>query len=227
MIEYNLNLIRNKFELKDSKELLEIWVENDRKVWSDEAFQIIKQLLLERGEKLPPQKIKEKSIKISEIEIQKRMKFVITSNIVLGCINTIIWLIFFIEDSTKFINESSVLSEFPFWYWISLYAGLIYKFLLYGGSIIAISYLVCGVIGLINRPPIIISLNRFYLQLIGVWNILSGFLAILALIKYGHSYTINKFNMLLFIVLIGIGILQLYWVSKLIDNYSKVPSTDS
>jgi hypothetical protein len=42
-------------KLKETDELLEIWSENDRLEWSDEAFDIIHGILLERLGDVPPQ----------------------------------------------------------------------------------------------------------------------------------------------------------------------------
>jgi hypothetical protein len=55
MIEKQVVQIRNNMEKKNTEELLRIWKENDREQWSDEAFEAIKQLLLDRGETLPDQ----------------------------------------------------------------------------------------------------------------------------------------------------------------------------
>ncbi|MCX7000578.1 MAG: hypothetical protein NT106_09845, partial [Candidatus Sumerlaeota bacterium] len=48
--------IRQKMEEKSTRELLEIWKENDREKWSNEAFEAIHEVLLVRGESLPAQK---------------------------------------------------------------------------------------------------------------------------------------------------------------------------
>ena len=40
---------------KDTEELLKIWKENDREEWSNEAFEVIHDILLERLEKVPEQ----------------------------------------------------------------------------------------------------------------------------------------------------------------------------
>jgi hypothetical protein len=47
--------IRQIMQLKDSEELLAIWKKNDRQEWSDEAFSIIHDILLERLGTVPPQ----------------------------------------------------------------------------------------------------------------------------------------------------------------------------
>lgn len=47
--------IRNNMDLKDSEELLAIWQTNDRAEWSEEAFEVIREILGERGVDLPPQ----------------------------------------------------------------------------------------------------------------------------------------------------------------------------
>lgn len=47
--------IYSRMNLKESEELLEIWISNNRDEWSDDAFEVIKEILLERDEKLPEQ----------------------------------------------------------------------------------------------------------------------------------------------------------------------------
>jgi len=47
--------IYQNMQLKDSDELLKIWVQNDRIEWSDEAFSIVHDILLERLGSVPEQ----------------------------------------------------------------------------------------------------------------------------------------------------------------------------
>jgi hypothetical protein len=47
--------IYNHMSLLDSQELVEIWQKNDRVLWSSEAFEVIQEVLLERGNNLPLQ----------------------------------------------------------------------------------------------------------------------------------------------------------------------------
>jgi hypothetical protein len=47
-------MIYSNLKLKDTEELIEIWTQNDREAWTDEAFNVIRELLLEIG-KLPEQ----------------------------------------------------------------------------------------------------------------------------------------------------------------------------
>lgn len=42
--------IRSNMESKDTNELLRIWKENDQELYSEEAFEVVKQLLIERDE---------------------------------------------------------------------------------------------------------------------------------------------------------------------------------
>jgi len=44
--------IRNTLDLKDTNELLDIWQINNRAEWSDDAFDVIKDILMERGEEI-------------------------------------------------------------------------------------------------------------------------------------------------------------------------------
>ncbi len=56
MDEKLMESIRKNMKLKSTEELLKIWEENDRIEWTEETFEAIKKILLERGETLPPQK---------------------------------------------------------------------------------------------------------------------------------------------------------------------------
>jgi hypothetical protein len=47
--------IYNNLKLKETDELLELWQANDRSEWSDETFEVVKELLQERGVDMPPQ----------------------------------------------------------------------------------------------------------------------------------------------------------------------------
>lgn len=47
--------IYNNLKLKETDELLEIWQINDRSEWSDQAFDAIRELLVERGVEIPLQ----------------------------------------------------------------------------------------------------------------------------------------------------------------------------
>lgn len=47
--------IYRNMNLKDTEELLEIWRENDRVEWSDTAFEVVKEILVERIDEIPNQ----------------------------------------------------------------------------------------------------------------------------------------------------------------------------
>lgn len=47
--------IYQSMNLKETEELLQIWQENDRVEWSDTAFDVIKDILMERLGEIPPQ----------------------------------------------------------------------------------------------------------------------------------------------------------------------------
>lgn len=47
--------VRNSMNLKDTYELLEIWKVNNRIVWSDTAFEVVKEILHERIREIPLQ----------------------------------------------------------------------------------------------------------------------------------------------------------------------------
>jgi len=48
---------------RSDEELLKIWIENDREEWRDEVFSGIEKILIERGQKLPPQRETQEVIK--------------------------------------------------------------------------------------------------------------------------------------------------------------------
>jgi len=50
------NQIRNELNLRETEDLLEIWHTNDHEEWSDAAFEVVKQILIERLGEIPPQK---------------------------------------------------------------------------------------------------------------------------------------------------------------------------
>lgn len=47
--------IYRNMNLKDTEELLELWQENDRVEWSETAFDVMKEILIERLGEIPPQ----------------------------------------------------------------------------------------------------------------------------------------------------------------------------
>ncbi len=47
--------IRRNMQLKDTDELLRIWKQNNREEWSDEAFSVVQEILLERNVEIPDQ----------------------------------------------------------------------------------------------------------------------------------------------------------------------------
>jgi len=63
MDEKLVQQIRKNIEPKETEELINIWEENDREAYSEEAFEAIKQVLLERVSELPSQKIVQESSK--------------------------------------------------------------------------------------------------------------------------------------------------------------------
>jgi hypothetical protein len=54
------NSIYQNFNLRETEELVQIWQENKRYEWSDTAFDVIQQILEERGEILPRQETAQK-----------------------------------------------------------------------------------------------------------------------------------------------------------------------
>ena len=55
MTDSDLAQIKNSLRQKSTEELISIWTENKRHEWPDEAFIVIKQMLMERGVKVPRQ----------------------------------------------------------------------------------------------------------------------------------------------------------------------------
>jgi hypothetical protein len=47
--------VKTQMEKKNTDELLEIWTKNDREQWSDDAFEAVRQVLVNRGLAVPPQ----------------------------------------------------------------------------------------------------------------------------------------------------------------------------
>jgi len=47
--------IHNQMNLRKTEDLLEIWQENDHVEWSDQAFEVIREILKERGAEIPAQ----------------------------------------------------------------------------------------------------------------------------------------------------------------------------
>ncbi len=48
-------VVKNELQLRETDDLLEIWLTNDHSEWTDEAFEAIRQLLRERSGEAPPQ----------------------------------------------------------------------------------------------------------------------------------------------------------------------------
>ena len=55
MNQGEIDHVRQRMLVKDTEELLAIWVENDRSAWRPEVFDVIVSILAERGERPPPQ----------------------------------------------------------------------------------------------------------------------------------------------------------------------------
>ncbi len=63
--------IRSSMLLKTTEELVEIWQMNDRNEWSPEAFQVVKELLIERLGTLPKQQYPSKDVTDSQESANK------------------------------------------------------------------------------------------------------------------------------------------------------------
>lgn len=90
--------IKSHMEEKETEELKNIWIENDRERYSDEAYEAIKELLIERGVDPPEQKdhaLEEIKNYQFEVKRHKIRKFYILSNfiatVIIGVIFPIIW----------------------------------------------------------------------------------------------------------------------------------------
>ena len=62
--------IQNNMTAKKIDELLDIWKENDRNEWSDEAFEAIKRVLIEKKVELPAQKNNFEEVKVDKAIIK-------------------------------------------------------------------------------------------------------------------------------------------------------------
>jgi hypothetical protein len=58
MWQKHMSELRERFDKKSSDDLREIWIENDRDQWAGSTFEVIGQILIDRGEEIPLQKKK-------------------------------------------------------------------------------------------------------------------------------------------------------------------------
>jgi hypothetical protein len=205
--------VRKSMQEKSSGDLIQIWEKNDREEWSDETFKIIREILTERRIELPPQKEPFTEEEFSEAKKIKSIKTAIKVLILWGCINIFFWLI---SHSENWATMRRMLASMNIWLWI----------LLYGGLIIGLMLLICGIIGLRKKHPIIILLEGWGLIIVGLWNILNPLLFLLGI--RGSGYSIDFKNIFegfgkFWIIL---GVMQLSWGFKSIDTYSKYCSSE-
>ena len=92
--------IYQNMRLKETRELLSIWVRNDRSAWTDETFEIIQDLLIERLGSVPPQgkvrgrrKPKKKPKSLALLPIKKPASLsLLNLAIILALLAPILWM---------------------------------------------------------------------------------------------------------------------------------------
>src|SRR5690349_3023093 len=67
-------VIKNELQLRETDDLLEIWLANDRSQWTDEAFEAMRQLLVERLGAAPPQGDGPAGAALRQRQAQQRLK---------------------------------------------------------------------------------------------------------------------------------------------------------
>lgn len=108
--------LRNSLKLKSKDELLSIWVENNRQLWPNEAFKVIKEELASRGVTIPKKKSAEESM--ASVDFRKDAgspffsislkKLVIMSIFTLG-----IYEIYWFYRNWKFLKEKHGFKVIP------------------------------------------------------------------------------------------------------------------
>ena len=100
MKEQIIKNILEKMNSKNTEELLKIWIENDEEQWTKEALESIKHVLIERGEELPIQKIKQEKNNVKPITLQSMKENL--ESLGVGLIGSGIIQVVFISAGTEF-----------------------------------------------------------------------------------------------------------------------------
>ena len=79
----DIDHVRQGMLVKDTQELLSIWVKNNRELWRPEAFDVIESILAERGQPLPPQNkpFYRKDESIKQIDVKRSFAAWLTSKV--------------------------------------------------------------------------------------------------------------------------------------------------
>ena len=208
--------IRANYNKKPTSELLEIWKNNNREEYSDEAFEVVEQILVERNEPLPEQDEHIEYVEYSHISQEEQKKLIRkagVSSLLWGAINITYWYINYLDIKDLIMARFSEIKPL-LW------------FALYGILPISVLMIFIGFMGLLFRKPIAVLLNGLFLLFIGLWNLTSEFLIIPAFAQYNIKITLdqvlNEGNKLWYII----GVFQLYWGFREIKDYIKL-SPDS
>ncbi len=206
--------IIDRMQEKETEELIAIWQENDRNVFTDEAFQAIEAILIERLGKLPERKTpstwetvvtKEGLPRIQSVTRDASVQGAVGSLAAWGAINVGAWFLLGVENR-EFLSR---LTSNP--------TGGIY-FLLYGGLILGMVMFVFAALGFTTRTSAAIFLDGLSLLAVGVWNIIHDFVAIVALRPYG--YTVEKPST----IWIMLGICQVVWGFRQFSSFGRIGS---
>jgi hypothetical protein len=55
MSQKHISELHERFEQESSDNLKKIWIENNRDQWAGSTFEVIRRILIDRGEEIPPQ----------------------------------------------------------------------------------------------------------------------------------------------------------------------------
>lgn len=199
---------------KDTQELLNLYVENDREQYSEEAFEAIRRLLNERGQALPAQNEavlpKDDDIAVPPADIERSVKISRNTLLIWGCVNTALWFFAGAEDRRIVAVHFEPIKPL-LW------------FLMYGGLVIGLLMLALGILGFFIKKTRALLFTGLMLIMLGILNIGYPFLISSALGEYGHDIDPvaiifdagNRFWMFL-------GFLQMGWGAKNIEMYLKI-----
>lgn len=105
MDSVRIESIKNELSTLDTKELFDIWKNNDRRRWSSEAFEAISSILTERGVDLNlfeiPDQLDEASYVFAYAGFWKRFAASFVDSFVLGFIQFLVFFFLFLAFHTK------------------------------------------------------------------------------------------------------------------------------
>jgi len=225
MDEKAVDNIRISIALKSTEELKKIYQKNDRSEYTDEAFEAISRILLERNESIPTQKVIELSTIAGMTSKEHVVKQITKTNIILlvgGSINIMLWYIWGADIRTT-IFDSHI--EIKVLLAIALYYGLA----------VGILQIILGCVGFVRRSVAIILILAIVLLFVGISNIGGFLLTVVAFRQYGISIDLKELlsysnknaysNIYNLIVWSVIGLAQIFWgfdnIGSFIKNRSK------